>query len=145
MSYFCTSEDFTREYTFTLSIKPQNRGTCKLHVVTHAFALLHLHNAIHIYDSVVSLAFAFVTLTPNVFAFAMISTRFRAETACAILELSVSNVLSRLVWKEVCILSGVGGVVHQEEIDIADVVDEEGLVAGGSEMACLPVATVADL
>jgi len=37
------------------------------------------------HDSVVTLAFAFVTFTPSCFARAMISSRFRAETACAIL------------------------------------------------------------
>ena len=43
-----------------------------------------------IYDSVVTLAFAFVTLTPNIFAFAIMSTLFLDETACDIL-LFVSN------------------------------------------------------
>ena len=38
-----------------------------------------------VYDSVVTLAFAFVTLTPNCFAFAMISTLFLDDTECAIL------------------------------------------------------------
>ena len=43
-----------------------------------------------IHDSVVTLAFAFVTLTPNIFAFAIMSTLFLDETACEIL-LVVSN------------------------------------------------------
>ena len=37
------------------------------------------------YDSVVTLAFAFVTLTPNCLAFATISTLFLDDTACEIL------------------------------------------------------------
>lgn len=43
------------------------------------------------------------------------------------------------------VLGSVGGVVHEEEIDVADVVHEEGLVAGGGEVAGLPVATVTNL
>lgn len=39
----------------------------------------------YFYDSVVTLAFGFVTFTPNCFAFAMISTRFLDDTACPIL------------------------------------------------------------
>jgi hypothetical protein len=38
-----------------------------------------------IYDSTVTLAFALVTFTPSCFARPMMSTRLRAETACAIL------------------------------------------------------------
>src|SRR4051812_4006450 len=52
---------------------------CKTAVLPSPFHTLTLH----IYDSVVTLALAFVTLTPSDFAFAMISTRFLAETACA--------------------------------------------------------------
>ena len=37
--------------------------------------------------STVTLAFAFVTLTPNIFAFARISTLFFDDTECDILEL----------------------------------------------------------
>ena len=43
------------------------------------------------------------------------------------------------------LLCCVGLVVHEEEFHVADVVDEEGLVAGGHHVACLLVATVADL
>jgi hypothetical protein len=42
-------------------------------------------------------------------------------------------------------LSGVGGVVHEEEINVGDVVDEEGLVAGRHEMASFPVGAVSNL
>lgn len=42
-------------------------------------------------------------------------------------------------------LGGVRLVVHEEEIDIADVVDEEGLVTGGHHVAGLLVVAVADL
>lgn len=35
--------------------------------------------------------------------------------------------------------------MHQEELDVLGVVDEEGLVAGGHHVAGLLVATVADL
>jgi len=38
-----------------------------------------------VYDSVLTLALPFVTLTPNCFARVMISMRFLAETAWAIL------------------------------------------------------------
>jgi len=38
----------------------------------------------HIYALVVTLALGLVTLTPRALAFAMMSTRFRLETACAI-------------------------------------------------------------
>lgn len=43
------------------------------------------------------------------------------------------------------ILSSVGAVVHQEELNVLGVVDEEGLVAGGHHVAGLLVAAVADL
>lgn len=43
------------------------------------------------------------------------------------------------------VLSGVGLVVHEEEIQVAGVVDEESLVAGRHHVAGLDVATVADL
>ena len=46
---------------------------------------LHPHHAS--YDSVEIFAFGFVTLTPSCLARAMISMRFREETACAILQL----------------------------------------------------------
>jgi len=37
------------------------------------------------------------------------------------------------------ILSGEGLVVHKEEVNFLDVVDEESLVAGGHHVACLSV------
>ena len=43
------------------------------------------------------------------------------------------------------VLSGVGAVVHEEEVELADVVDEESLVAGGHHVAGLLVGTVANL
>ena len=36
-------------------------------------------------------------------------------------------------------------VVHEEEVDVAGVVDEEGLVARGHEVAGFSVGAVADL
>lgn len=42
-------------------------------------------------------------------------------------------------------LGGVGLVVHEEEIQVADVVDEEGLVAGRHHVAGLAVVTISDL
>jgi len=45
-----------------------------------------------LYDSVLTRAWPFVTFTPNCFALAMISMRFRAETACEILH----HLLARL-------------------------------------------------
>lgn len=41
-------------------------------------------------------------------------------------------------------LSGVGLVVHQQELDILDVVDDEGLVAGGHHVTGLLVGAEAD-
>lgn len=46
---------------------------------------------------------------------------------------------------QVDILGSVGAVVHQEELNVLGVVDEEGLVAGGHHVAGLLVAAVADL
>ena len=43
------------------------------------------------------------------------------------------------------ILGGVGAVVHQEELDILDVADEEGLVAGGHHEAGLLVGAETNL
>ena len=42
-------------------------------------------------------------------------------------------------------LCGVGSVVHKEKVEVADVVDEEGLVAGGHHVACLLVGPETDL
>ena len=43
------------------------------------------------------------------------------------------------------VLGGVGLVVHQEELDVVDVADEERLVAGGHHVAGLLVGAIADL
>jgi hypothetical protein len=43
------------------------------------------------------------------------------------------------------ILGGVGAVVHEEQLDILDVVDEEALVAGGHHVPGLLVGAEADL
>lgn len=43
------------------------------------------------------------------------------------------------------VLSGESLVVHQEELDVTDVADEESLVAGGHHVAGLLVGTVSDL
>ena len=43
------------------------------------------------------------------------------------------------------VLSSVGAVVHEEELDVLNVVNEESLVAGGHHVLSLLVATVTDL
>lgn len=43
------------------------------------------------------------------------------------------------------VLGSVCAVVHEEEVDFADVVDEEGLVAGGHHVAGLLVGAITDL
>lgn len=43
------------------------------------------------------------------------------------------------------VLSGVGSVVHQQQLNILNVVDEESLVAGGHHVAGLLVVSVSDL
>ena len=43
------------------------------------------------------------------------------------------------------ILCGEGSVVHEEKVNIGDVVDNESLVAGGHHVAGLPVGAVSDL
>lgn len=43
------------------------------------------------------------------------------------------------------VLGGVGAVVHEEQLKVLDVADEESLVAGGHHVAGLLVGTVADL
>lgn len=56
-----------------------------------------------------------------------------------------------VVWKrnarcvQGSLLGGVGLVVHEEEVEVTGVVDEESLVAGGHHVAGLLVAAVADL
>jgi hypothetical protein len=42
-------------------------------------------------------------------------------------------------------LCGEGLVVHEEEVDISDIVDKESLMAGGHHMAGLLVGTETDL
>ena len=74
--------------------KSTRRIVMQLSIVTPLSHNAHLpllripfyHLAESAYDSVVILALGLVTLTPSCFARAMISIRFRAETACAILE-----------------------------------------------------------
>jgi len=43
------------------------------------------------------------------------------------------------------VLCGKSSVVHEEKVYVARVVDEEGLMAGGHEMACLLVGAVTNL
>ncbi len=43
------------------------------------------------------------------------------------------------------VLGGEGSVVHEEEFNIADVADEEGLVAGGGHVAGLLVGAESNL
>lgn len=106
-----------------------------------------------IYTSVVTFALGLVTLTLSCFARAMISTRFREETLWAIL---LNTSVLRFSLPSFClqgrygsglsgVLSGVGLVVHQQELDILDVVDDEGLVAGGHHVAGLLVGAESDL
>lgn len=42
-------------------------------------------------------------------------------------------------------LGSVGAVVHQQKVDVVDVADEEGLVAGGHHVLGLLVGAEADL
>lgn len=43
------------------------------------------------------------------------------------------------------VLGSVGSVVHQQQLKVLDVVDEESLVAGGGQETGLLVGAVADL
>jgi hypothetical protein len=43
------------------------------------------------------------------------------------------------------ILGGIGAVMHEEHIDVLEVVDEERLVSGGYQVARLLVGAVSDL
>lgn len=43
------------------------------------------------------------------------------------------------------VLGSVASVVHQEELDVVDVADQEGLVAGGRQVTGLLVGAIADL
>lgn len=98
-----------------------------------------------LYTSVVTLAFALVTLTPSCFARATISILFLDETACAILVF-VSLAASNFQECDRCsVLSGESLVVHKEEVNIADIVDEKCLVARWCQMACLLVGTKTNL
>jgi hypothetical protein len=104
----------------------------------------------HVYDSVVTLAFALVTLTPSAFALARISTLFLAETAWEILRLVLvlsceSGYLLVEIIVGIDVLCGVGLVVHEEHVHVVDVVDEERLVAGRHHVASLLIGTVSDL
>ena len=49
------------------------------------------------------------------------------------------------MWFQEVLLGGVGLVVHEEEVEVAGVVNEESLVAGGHHVAGLLVGTVANL
>lgn len=51
----------------------------------------------------------------------------------------------RLLFFKVDILGSVGAVVHQEELNVLGVVDEESLVAGGHHVAGLLVGAITDL
>lgn len=45
----------------------------------------------------------------------------------------------------ICVLSGICAVVHEEELNVSGVVDEENLVAGWDHVSCLLVAAITDL
>jgi len=92
--------------------------------------------------SVVTRAFAFVTFTPSCFARATISILFLDETACEILNRVSPNYPSTKVFHLLC---GIGLVVHEEKINVAGVVDEECLVAGGHHVAGLLVGAKTNL
>lgn len=47
--------------------------------------------------------------------------------------------------RDVNVLGGVGLVVHEEQLDVLDVADKEGLVARGHHVAGLLVGAIADL
>ena len=77
----------------------------------------------------------------------MMSTRLREETAWPILyKLVSSSSSSSSLYRSggVDILSSIGAVVHEEQLDVAGVLDEEGLVARGHHVTGLLVAAVAD-
>ena len=57
---------------------------------------------------------------------------------------STSALLDSFV-QEIDILSGISPVVHKEELNVLDVVDEEGLVARGHHVLGLLVGAIADL
>lgn len=76
--------------------------TCSLHAHFRKRSLLHPPLSRHpqnkkpIYDSVVTLAFALVTLTPSCLALARISTLFLADTEWEILFIHISFCLKSL-------------------------------------------------
>ena len=100
-----------------------------------------------LYDSVVILALPLVTLTPSCLARETLSIRFFEETACAILEIYVNLRPEHTfgLLRRPNLLSGVGLVVHEEEVKVAGVVDEEDLVAGWGQVLGLLVAAIANL
>ena len=100
-----------------------------------------------IHDSVVTLAFAFVTLTPNCFALAMISTLFLDETACAILNLVRYCRLDVEGEEELMrgLLCDISLVVHEQEVNVGRLVDQESFVPGWHHVASLLVRTEPDL
>ena len=76
---FCPRDSDGRELNDTYSWAiPWSKIDC----IDFSYCKFTLHL---VYDSVVTLAFAFVTFTPSCFAFATISTLFFDETACEIL------------------------------------------------------------
>lgn len=90
------------------------------------------------------MALPFVTLTPSCFALETISARFLEETACAILERK-SQPQKVEDMEKYDILGGKGAVVHEQELEVVGVVDEESLVAGRHQVAGLLVRAVANL
>ena len=100
-------------------------------------------NRLYNHDSVVTFAFAFVTFTPNCFAFAMISTRFRDETLWAILRLLLASNFA--FDSKYHILCGKCLVVHKKKVNVASVVDKEGFVSGRHQESRLFVRTIANL
>jgi hypothetical protein len=73
----------------------------------------------------------------------MMSIRFLDETLWAILYFVSGGLLGYRSMRDV--LGSVGSVVHEEKLNVVDVADEEGLVAGGGQEAGLLVGAIADL
>ena len=61
------------------------------------------------------------------------------------MSLVLQRAKALLLGRRGVVLSGVGAVVHEEKVELADVVDEESLVAGRHHVAGLLVGTVTDL
>lgn len=91
------------------------------------------------------MALPLVTLTPSCLARATISIRFFDETALAILDWACQICSSCGYVVEPDSLCGVGAVVHEEEFEVADVLNKESLVAGWHHVSGLLVATVTNL